>query len=78
MWRQIRGQGLAYHYGLSLDVEAGFLAFRLSQSTNLVKAYQVAREIFVSKCKFWKSTAHIFTLLSLHLSRALAFSSRHH
>jgi Zn-dependent M16 (insulinase) family peptidase len=52
MWRQIRGQGLAYHYSLSLDVEAGFLAFRLSQSTNLVKAYQVAREIFVRALEY--------------------------
>jgi Zn-dependent M16 (insulinase) family peptidase len=47
LWRQIRGQGLAYHYSLSLDVEPGFLSFRLFQSTNLARAYEVARQICV-------------------------------
>eukprot|EP00735_Rhodelphis_limneticus_P001237 TRINITY_DN1181_c0_g1::TRINITY_DN1181_c0_g1_i1::g.17267::m.17267 TRINITY_DN1181_c0_g1::TRINITY_DN1181_c0_g1_i1::g.17267 ORF type:complete len:1164 (-),score=310.45,sp/P48053/YPD1_CAEEL/31.93/2e-112,sp/P48053/YPD1_CAEEL/26.11/5e-15,Peptidase_M16_C/PF05193.16/1.7e-15,Peptidase_M16_C/PF05193.16/29,Peptidase_M16_C/PF05193.16/3.4e+03,Peptidase_M16/PF00675.15/7.9e-09 TRINITY_DN1181_c0_g1_i1:232-3723(-) len=44
-WRQIRGQGLSYSYGLRLDPEIGMLFFVLARSAQLVRAYQESKKI---------------------------------
>lgn len=48
MWRQIRGMGLSYHYSMTCQEENGLLLFLLFKSSQLVQAYEVAREIVVS------------------------------
>jgi len=44
-WKKIRGLGLSYGYGISNSIEEGLLYFTLARSTNVTKAYQVAKEI---------------------------------
>lgn len=48
MWRQIRGQGLAYGYNMYPVVSKGLLYITLYRATNPVKAYTEARRIAVS------------------------------
>jgi len=51
-WKKIRGLGLAYGFLIDTSIEGGRLSFVLSKSTNVVKAYEVAKEIvddFLSK-----------------------------
>lgn len=45
LWRQIRGNGLSYHYSISINPNEGMLYFLLYKSTNLVGAYNKAVEI---------------------------------
>ncbi|XP_060071887.1 uncharacterized protein C05D11.1-like isoform X2 [Ylistrum balloti] len=45
LWRQIRGLGLSYHYGISIDAEKGLLKFLLARSTNITEAYKEGRNI---------------------------------
>jgi len=49
-WRQIRGKGYAYSYGLSHDLDAGKLTFRLFKATNPVAAYEAAESIVRKLC----------------------------
>lgn len=44
-WKKIRGLGLAYGYSVVMKIEEGLTYFALSRSSNLLKAYQVAKEI---------------------------------
>lgn len=44
-WKQIRGAGLSYSYGLNVSTDDGLVSFTLSRSTNLAAAYAAAREI---------------------------------
>ena len=48
MWRQIRGQGLAYGYNMYPVVSKGLLYITLYRATHPVKAYTEARRIAVS------------------------------
>ena len=48
MWRQIRGMGLSYDYSMRCTPESGQLAFNLFESSQLVEAYKVARQIMVT------------------------------
>lgn len=45
MWRQIRGQGLAYSFSISINVEHGLLYFSLYKATNLGDAFKEAINI---------------------------------
>jgi Zn-dependent M16 (insulinase) family peptidase len=45
MWRQVRGQGLAYHYEMACLPSTGLLSLRLYRATQVVQAYHVARTI---------------------------------
>ncbi|CAI8039021.1 Uncharacterized protein C05D11.1 [Geodia barretti] len=45
LWRQVRGQGLAYHYNISCSVSEGLLCLRLFRATQVLQAYIVARKI---------------------------------
>ena len=47
LWRQVRGQGLAYHYNISCSVSEGLLCLRLFRATQVLQAYIVARKILV-------------------------------
>lgn len=49
MWRQIRGQGLSYGYSLRVRPEEGLIYFRLTKSSDIVKATTVANQIIVSQ-----------------------------
>lgn len=44
-WNEIRGAGLAYGYGLFSRIEEGYLGFSLSKSSNVVDAYERAKDI---------------------------------
>ena len=48
MWRQIRGAGLAYGYGINLSTGKGQLYFTLYKSTHPVKAYEEGKRIIMS------------------------------
>lgn len=45
IWRQVRGLGLSYGYGLRVLPENGLLFLSLIKSTHLVKAYKKTQEI---------------------------------
>ena len=45
MWRQIRGQGLAYSFSISVSVEHGLLYFALRKATHLAEAFKEAVNI---------------------------------
>jgi len=45
MWRQIRGQGLAYSFDISVNVEHGLLYFALRKATHLAEAFKEAVNI---------------------------------
>jgi Zn-dependent M16 (insulinase) family peptidase len=45
MWKQIRGQGLSYHYRMYMKPETGLLYFILAKSSHLVDAYKEAYKI---------------------------------
>ena len=47
LWRNIRGKGLSYSYGIRLNVELGLLSFHLFRSSQLVEAYQASIDIIV-------------------------------
>ena len=49
LWRNIRGKGLSYSYGIRLNVELGLLSFHLFRSSQLVEAYQASIDIIVVK-----------------------------
>jgi Zn-dependent M16 (insulinase) family peptidase len=44
-WKQIRGLGLAYSYGISLQPEEGLVFFTLFKAAHVAKAYGTAAEI---------------------------------
>jgi Zn-dependent M16 (insulinase) family peptidase len=44
-WKQIRGLGLAYSYGISLQPEEGLIYFTLFKAAHVAKAYGTAAEI---------------------------------
>jgi len=44
-WKRIRGLGLSYGYGITMKIEEGLLYFSLTKSSNVVKAYQEAKDI---------------------------------
>ena len=48
MWRQIRGAGLAYGYGISNSNVKGQLFFTLFKATNPVKAFEEGKRIVIS------------------------------
>jgi len=48
MWRQIRGNGLAYSYDIYVSYDTGLIYFVLSKSTHLIKAYKEALNIIDS------------------------------
>lgn len=41
MWREVRGLGLAYSFGMHGDADEGLVYFSLSRSSNVPKAFQV-------------------------------------
>jgi len=45
MWRQIRGQGLAYSFSINVSVEHGLLYFALRKATHLAEAFKEAVNI---------------------------------
>ncbi len=48
MWRQIRGLGYSYGYGIQLSIETGSLSLSLMKATHLGKAYEEAFKIIQS------------------------------
>lgn len=48
MWKQIRGKGLSYGFGIYLRPNEGLLTLFLYKATNPVMAYEEARNIVVS------------------------------
>jgi Zn-dependent M16 (insulinase) family peptidase len=44
-WRQIRGQGLSYGYGLAAQPEKGSIVFSLSRSSKPVEAWKEAQRV---------------------------------
>ncbi|KAK3280044.1 hypothetical protein CYMTET_12104 [Cymbomonas tetramitiformis] len=44
-WKQIRGQGLSYSYGITVRPDEGLLYFSLFKSTNVPAAYSKAEDI---------------------------------
>lgn len=44
-WKQIRGQGLSYSYGISASPEDGLVHFNLFKAAHVVKAYAASRAI---------------------------------
>eukprot|EP01012_Entosiphon_sulcatum_P051926 TRINITY_DN7130_c0_g1_i5.p1 TRINITY_DN7130_c0_g1~~TRINITY_DN7130_c0_g1_i5.p1 ORF type:complete len:865 (+),score=132.53 TRINITY_DN7130_c0_g1_i5:515-3109(+) len=49
-WKQLRGQGLTYGYGIRANAEEGLFYFRLTRSTNVAKAYGEAKTIVDAFC----------------------------
>ena len=45
MWRQIRGQGFAYSFSISVNVEHGLLYFSLYKATSMADAFREAINI---------------------------------
>eukprot|EP01119_Soliformovum_irregulare_P011911 TRINITY_DN3047_c0_g1_i2.p1 TRINITY_DN3047_c0_g1~~TRINITY_DN3047_c0_g1_i2.p1 ORF type:complete len:1020 (-),score=257.93 TRINITY_DN3047_c0_g1_i2:13-2829(-) len=45
-WNKIRGEGLAYGYNISLQLEMARVIFDLTKSSNVTKAYEVSKQIF--------------------------------
>jgi len=45
MWRQIRGQGFAYSFSISVNIEHGLLYFSLKKATHLALAFKEAINI---------------------------------
>ena len=75
MWRQIRGMGLSYNYRMYCSPESGQMYFQLFKSSQLVQAYQVAREIMVH-LSLSLSLSFLFLSLSLSLSLCMIFFIR--
>jgi len=73
-WVKIRGLGLAYNYSIDSSFESGRLTFILAKSSNVIQAYEVAKQIvddIVSKKTPIEDTAlegsksaSMFTILS--------------
>lgn len=47
MWREIRGQGLAYSYSITLNPTQGLLILKLARASQLTGAYREALNILV-------------------------------
>jgi len=45
MWREVRGLGLAYSFGMHGDADEGLVYFSLSRSSNVPKAFQAAKKL---------------------------------
>lgn len=51
MWRQIRGQGLAYSYFINPKPSEGLIYLTFYRSNNVVAAYKETKNIVVSYLK---------------------------
>lgn len=45
LWKSIRGAGLAYGANVTIDMESGFVGFRVYRSPNAMTAYKEAGKI---------------------------------
>eukprot|EP01080_Neovahlkampfia_damariscottae_P009196 gene9196-1282_t len=44
-WSKIRGFGLCYQFGITVEIEQGLIYFNISDSTNIFKAYMESKKI---------------------------------
>lgn len=49
LWRQIRGQGLAYGYNIMPQPQEGLIYFTLYKCSNVIGAFKEAKTIIVSR-----------------------------
>jgi Zn-dependent M16 (insulinase) family peptidase len=47
LWEAVRGPGYCYHQSISLSPELAIIELNLTECSNLTKAYEATRKIFV-------------------------------